>query len=334
MTPKFLRWFSVVALTLASTAFAQTTPPASTIPTLRIQDYPGMIGTLLHVAIEKGYCAKQGIQCTLQVIPSAPLGMQTLLAGGIDASLGNAEVAIQAMEKGADIKIVSGAATPNVFVLTVSTRLGAGADKKYPEIMHGLKGRKVGVTARGSAAEFQLRDMLSGAGMQPDDVTYVAVGGANTAYPAMINGQVDAVEAFPPFDGFCDVLKTCKIAVQPWKGEGPSTLTVLGGGSSALITMRREFIAKNPKTVDAFIKALQDAGRFIADPANSAELLKITLKYFQIDMPQGDAIVENTLMRWRTGFSTEVTKKGVQATADYMLKNKQIDKPFDASRLF
>jgi TPP-dependent indolepyruvate ferredoxin oxidoreductase alpha subunit len=39
-----------------------------------------------------------------------------------------------------------------------------------------LKGKKIGVTARGSGAEFQLLDMLKGAGMSGSDVTIVSFG--------------------------------------------------------------------------------------------------------------------------------------------------------------
>ncbi|MEG0557766.1 MAG: hypothetical protein RR574_15075, partial [Comamonas sp.] len=63
--------------------------------------------------------------------------------------------------------------------------------------------------------------------------------------------QVDAVMSFVPFDGFCDVLKTCRIAVFPAKGEGPKVLTDLNG-AGGLYVMRREYMQKNPAATEGF----------------------------------------------------------------------------------
>ncbi|VTU38414.1 ABC transporter substrate-binding protein [Variovorax sp. PBL-E5] len=322
------RWLLTAALPLAlcATAEAQT-------PTLRIQDYPGIIGTLARVAVEKGYCAKNGIQCTLTTIPAAPLGVQTLMAGGIEVALPPSEVAIQSAAKGADLKIVGGMFDASPFMLIVGPGLLASAGKGYPAIMQDLKGKKIGVTSRGAAPEFQIKSMLLQAGLKEDDVTFVAVGSPNTGYPALLNKQVDAVMSFIPFDGFCDVLKTCRIAVLPAKGEGPKVLTDLNG-AGGLYVMRRDYTQKNPATVEAFVKALNEAERFTADPANGAELLQITLKYYRIEMPKGDEILKSSLDRFRANMIVKVKKPAVQAAADYLQQTGQLDKSFDAARLF
>lgn len=325
----FISRFLLTALLAGATAASAQTP---TTP-LRIQDYPGIIGTLVRVAIEKGYCTRHGVQCTLQTIPAAPLGVQTMLAGGIDVALVPSEVAVQAAARGSDIKIVSGLFDVSPFMLFFGPQLANQADKGYPAVMHALKGKKVGVTSRGAGPEFQVTTMLQGAGMQADDVTFVAVGSPNTGYPALINGQVDAAMSFTPFDGFCDVLKTCRIALFPAKGEGPTEITQLNG-AGGLYVMRGDYIAKNPKAVDAFKLALRDAEHFATDPANAKELLQITLKYYRIDVPKGDEILDNSLQRFRSNFVVDVKKQAVQAAADYLLKTGQLNKPFDAARLF
>ena len=48
-----------------------------------------------------------------------------------------------------------------------------------------LKGKKIGVIARGSSTETGMRYLFAKAGLNPDDATYVAVGGAVTAYNAL-----------------------------------------------------------------------------------------------------------------------------------------------------
>lgn len=320
-------------LTAAAFLLAASAVAHADVTTLRIQDYPGIIGTLARVAIAKGYCTKHGVNCVTQVIPSAPLGIQTLLSGSIDVALSSVEVAIQSAAKGSDIKIIGGSFNANPFMLIVGPGLLGIADKGYPAIMHDLKDKKIGVTARGAAPEFQVKSMLLGAGMQPDDVTFVAVGSPNTGYPALVNKQVDAVMSFVPFDGFCDVLKTCRIAVLPAKGQGPKVLTDLNG-AGGLYLVTREFAKKNPATVEGFVEALRDAGRFVADPANFDELMQITHKFYRLDMPKGDEILKSSMERFRPYMVVDVKKEALQAATDYLHQTSQLDKLFDANRLF
>jgi NitT/TauT family transport system substrate-binding protein len=301
--------------------------------TLRIQDYPGIVGTLARVAIEKGYCAKHGVQCVTQMIPAAPLGVQTLLAGGIEVALAPSEVAIQSAARGAELKIVGGMFDANPFMLIVGRDLLGSADKGYPAVMNDLRGKKIGVTARGAGPEFQVKSMLLEAGLKPDDVTFVAVGSPNTGYPALLNKQVDAVMSFVPFDGFCDVMKTCRIAVLPAKGQGPKVLTDLNGAGGVYV-VKREFAQKNPAAIEGFVGALRDAEQFTANPANSAELMQITSKYYRIDMPKGDEVLKSSLERFRANMVVAVKKEAVQAAANYLLQTGQLGKSFDASHLF
>lgn len=321
------RWLAV-GLTFAACAAAQAQPV-----TLRIQDYPGIVGTLARVAIEKGYCSNHGLKCTLNTIPAAPLGIQTLMAGGIDVSLPPAEVAVQSAVKGADLKVVTASFADSPFMLILGKDLMASADKGYPMVMHDLKGKKIGVTSRGSGPEFQIKTMLKDAGMKDDDVTFVAVGSPNTGYPALLNRQIDAAMSFVPFDGFCDVLKTCRVAVSPARGEGPKELVDLNGGGG-LYVMRKDFLAKNPTAGDAFVNAIRDAQKFATNPEHLDELMQITLKYYRLEMPNGDDVLRSSLKRFQSAFVADVKKSAIQAAADYLYATGQIPNRFDVSPLF
>lgn len=319
---------------LALAGFIGLTAAAMAQPTqLKIQDYPGMAGTVTRVAIEKGYCARQGLECVLQTIPSAPLGMQTLLSGGIDLAAVAPEVAIQAAIKGADIKVVGGMLNANSLMLFFGASLAGAVDQGYPAMLQALKGRKVGVVARGSAAEFQLKTMLQDAGLKIEDVTVVAVGAPNTAYPALVNAQIDAVVSFTPVDGFCDVLKTCRIAVATFTGKGPAALTRMNGVGSVYV-VRRDAPPATAAAVDRYVQAAREAERFIADPANVDEVFRITSKYYKLDMARGDEIVKSSLLRFTPHFKAGVSKDALQAAADYLLQTGQIDKPFNTGKMF
>lgn len=325
--PAFLRTaLGALALTLGAHAMAQT-------DTLRIQDYPGLGNMIVRVAIANGYCDKNGIKCELKTIPAGPLGIQTLMAGDIDVAFGPSEVVIQAANKGADLKIIGNAARDNIFFLMAGAHTETpNAAKGYPAVMADLKGKKIGVTARGSGAEFQLLDMLKGAGLSGSDVTIVPVGAPNTALPAMANKQIDALMLFAPMDGFCAAMKVCRVIVDPRKGEGPKEITQLNGASGPM-TVRGDFAQKRGAALDAFAKAMRESEAFIQNPANFNAVLKVINDTFKIEGPAGAAAVEASLRNSIAGSRFALDAKALQAAADYLHRTGQIDKPVDTSKI-
>lgn len=300
---------------------------------VRVQDYPGLGNMLLRVAVAQKLCDKHGIKCEARTIPAAPLGLQTLLAGDIDVAFGPPEVMVQAANKGADIKIIGNGARGSIFFVAAGNHLETpNAAKGYPAVMQDFKGKKIGVTARGTGAEFQFVDLLKGAGMSAADVTLVAVGAPNTALPALANKQVDAVMAFEPMGGFCEVLKACRVVVDPRKGEGPAELLAVAGAGSVL-AIRGDLLQKRPQAAAGFAAAMKDAEAFIQNPANWDASLKVALETFKIDIPKGTEVVTAVLKTSLPAYRFSLDPKAVQAAADYLLATKQLDKALDTSRL-
>lgn len=325
-TSLFKTALGVAALTGGVNAMAQ-------IETLRIQDYPGIGNLLVRVAAANGYCEKNGVKCELKTIPAAPLGIQTLLAGDIDIAFGPAEVVIQAANKGADLKIIGNGARDSIFFLMAGAHTETpNAAKGYPAVMADLKGKKVGVTARGSGAEFQLLDMLKGAGMSGADVTIVPVGAPNTALPAIANKQIDALMLFAPMDGFCAAMKVCRVIVDPRKGEGPKEITLLNGATGPM-TVRGEFAQKKGAALDGFAKAMRESEAFVQNPANFNAVLKVINDTFKIEGPAGASAVEASLRSSIAGARFALEPKALQAAADYLHRTTQIDKTVDTSKL-
>lgn len=300
---------------------------------VRFQDYPGSGNMLIRIAASKGYCEKAGIKCQMQMIPSGPLGAQALLAKSIDVGFFPPEVQISAMTKGAALKAIFSGATLNVFLIAIRPDLAApNADKGYPAFMADLKGKKIGVPARGSGGELTFTFLLQKAGMKPEDVTFVAVGAPNTSYGALISKQIDATVNFEPSGVLCDVLKTCKTI---WRGsvsEQPAEIFATNGASSNNV-VRQEFIEQNPQVVKAIIKVAQEAEAFIQNPANFDEVVKIALAYFKFDMPNGEALMAATLKQAIPAYKAGLSRKAAKSIADYLYTTKQIDSPFDSTRL-
>lgn len=263
--------------------------------TVRFQEYPGIGNLLVKVAKAKGFCEKNGIKCEPVVIPSGALGAQALAAGSIDVALLPIESQAGAIAKGADFVGIVGGAGSNAAVLVVSSKVELpNLAKGLPDVMRDLKGKKIGVAARGTGGEFAVMYLLRDAGMAADDVTFVAVGGLPTALPALMNGQVDAVLGIEPLGGICIVTKQCRVLWSHAESTRPAALIASRGASNPM-QVRRTYLAQHPQTVDAIRASILDADRFIQDPTNSAELMKIVQASVKLDMPQGDEILAQSL---------------------------------------
>ena len=165
------------------------------------------------------------------------------------------------------------------------------------------------------------------AGMKEDDVSFVAVGGPNTAYGALVSKQVDFLMMFEPAGAMCIVLKTCKVVWRAGTDREPADIFATNGGGNGLV-FTQEYIDRNPHVIDAVIRAMREADAFINDPKNFDETLKIAQQYFRFDMPKGDEVlatamkIANDTNTYRAG----IDRKAIQKNLDLLLETKQIEK--------
>ena len=335
VAPRFTSRVTTCVTTLCATLLAACAAalPAAALAqgkgeTVRFQDYPGIGNMLMRVAINKGYCDKAGIKCVLQPIPSGPLGAQAMLAKSIDSALIPGEIMAGAINKGAKMKMVAGGAVSNVSALIGGNHVPQpNADKGWPAFMQDLKGRKLGVTARGSLMETTATWMLLKAGMKAEDVTFVAVGGPNTAYGALVSKQVDAIMMFEPAGSMCTVLGTCKVI---WRGASmkqPAEQYALNGGGAGLV-FTQDYIDRNPQVIEAVIKAVRDADAFINNPANFEEVVKVAESFFKFDMPKGDEVLRMALRiaNEANTYRAAINRNAIKAALDFMVETKQTEK--------
>lgn len=292
--------------------------------TVKFMDIPGPGNMLVRVAISKGYCKQQGLDCQVQVIPAAPLGVQAMMAGTIDSAIAPVDVMIGAVKNGTPMKMVVGGLASNLLVLVQRNDINApNAGKPFPQFMQDLKGKKIGVIARGSSSETGMRYLFAKAGLNPDDGTYVAVGGAVTAYNALQSKQIDAAMIVEPVGSICDVSKTCRVAWRGASDKEPPALYGLNGGNIGMVFLQKT-INEKPAMIAAVIRAMRNADDFINNPANFEEVVKIANSYFKFDLKDGDAIMRANLTQFvkdRT-YSTAIDRKAIAAGLAYLKDTK------------
>lgn len=327
---------AAMAALLSQPAMAQV--PKANGETLKMQHYAGTTGNLHAViAKEKGFCTKYNFTCELTIINSGILGLQALVGKSIDVAQTSTEITAGAILAGGDIAIV-GISLP-LNVLTLSARADVPMPNKgkgYPAVMADMKGLKIGVPARGAGAEHYMNALLTGAGLQATDVTYVGVGGPATAYTSMVVGkQVDAVILFEPVKTLCIATKACTVVVDLMENEGPPAIKQSSPAGVPFV-MRREMLNANPKLAAAFQAAMVEAVTWANDPANFDEILKIYTPQISLgDMPGADQIrrvwVKDTIPRYSRDL--KVNRAAVKAVIDFHVAVKTLEKPVDVDKL-
>lgn len=327
--PMLLKYILAAALLFIS----GVSHAADEMPVVRINDFPGVGNPMARVLVDEKICERHGLTCTLQTIPSASLAIQALVGGSIDVASAGADSGLLAAARGMSLKVLGNALADTNFFLATAKHVHADIrDANYPAVMHQLKGKKIGVAARGSAAEHQFAALARGAGMSTDDFTMVAVGGPDTAYSALQHKQVDALLAFEPVAAFCTVLDTCNVAIDMRKGQGPKELIDLNGAAAPNF-IRAEYAEKNPKIVAALEAAFKDAEKYYTNAEKWDTVVSITQRRFPINNPKADEIIETALRNTQESVRFTLEPQALQQMADFLYRTKQIKSPLDTRTL-
>ena len=180
------------------------------------------------------------------------------MGGSVDLVTGAYEHTIRMQAKGQDIRAV--------LELGRFPGIAIGVSKAKAATYKGpadLKGMKIGVTAPGSSTNMMANFVLAQAGLTPQDASFIGIGSAASALAAIRNGQIDAISHLEPVLSMLEKDGDIKVVIDTRTEEG--TRALFGGSNpAAVLYIKKEFIDKNPNTVQAATNALYKALQWIA----------------------------------------------------------------------
>jgi ABC-type nitrate/sulfonate/bicarbonate transport system substrate-binding protein len=132
-----------------------------------------------YAASEKGFFAQEGIQGDVVLIGSTDTLVQALIAGQINVAIVDPSAAINAVERGAALKIIGG-----TVPIAAYTLVGC---PKYKTIKE-LKGTTIGVVSLVSGSTIFLREMLKKEGLELNRDYSIIQGGPTTQRLASLKG--------------------------------------------------------------------------------------------------------------------------------------------------
>lgn len=248
--------FFMLSLTLCTAARAQSVPEQTKLHLAAAG--VGLPYLPFVIASSRGYFKQQGLDVEIGVYSGGAKALQALLGGSADIVAGAYSNTITMAAKGQRmVSFVTQAVCPG-FVFGV-TKASHDKIKTYAD----LKGKRIGVSSPGSSFHMGVNYLLSKAGLKPEDVSIIGVGSSSGAIAAARSGQVDALMTNDPV---ATVLQDSgdMFPLAQMRNVKETQATLGGNYPEASIYATREFVTKNPKTVQAIANAMVAAEKWMA----------------------------------------------------------------------
>ena len=250
---------------LAVLAFVFVLPHASLAQTKMTIAYSslGPMATGVWMAKDSGAFDKYGIQADVIFISSGPVVVQALIGGDLQGGSGATNAVINAILNGAPIIGVAATANRPYHRLFVQPEINRLED---------LKGKTLGVTRFGSITDNLTRILLRKSGLE---------GAVNVR---QMGGTIEVSAAFQNRVIAGAVTSDLRVS-PPSQAKILTRLIDLGiPYSMNMIAVSREYLRRNPETVERMVRAYADGVAFMNRQKEQA--LKIVAKYARLTDPK------------------------------------------------
>lgn len=218
----------------------------------------------LFVAEEKRFFQKHGIHLEEIIVRGGTNTTRAVLSNTIPIGRINPDYVIDAMEKGAKVRIISGAMSKIPYDLVARPEIKSGAE---------IKGKTIGVDTLTGGTTLMVREVLEKAfKLRENDYKLLVVGTSPDRYAALKGGSVQVTFMGPPFnlrarqDGFT------KLA---------TFHDYLGPIQFVVEFAHEDFIRSNRPHVVSFLKGMIEGQRYLYDPKNKEEVIAVHMKFMK-----------------------------------------------------
>jgi NitT/TauT family transport system substrate-binding protein len=254
----------ITALVLVATGCAdrETDATASALTELRVGLLPIVDVAPVHLAIERGLFAEQGLSVTIEVVQGGAAAIPALVGGDLDIAYGAWPSFLLANQEGIELRaIADGVAAGPGF--TEFLALPESGLEGHPE---GMAGALVAVNTLNNIGELAVRSTLRDAGVDPSDVQLVEIPFPDMG-ASLERGDVDVIWASEPIPTIVKADLGAVVVADSFVGEMES-FPVAGYQATAA------FAEGNPDAVSAFQRALAAAAELVAgDPSIAIDIV-------------------------------------------------------------
>ena len=242
-----------------------TAAPAQTA-TLKFGQVPSTVRTVtslyLFVAERKGFLARENLN--LEFVPIEG-GTDKMVAavdhGAVDIAHTSTPYLISAVLDGSPSVAIAGEVANPVYSLIVRPEIASYAD---------LKGKTIGLSIAADTISISMRKLLALKGLGQRDYAVKELVGTPVRFDCLKRGECAGVPLGQPND--FEAIK------QGFRRLGDSTEAVRALQFQVIVA-RRDFAAANKDKMVRFLRAIADSFRFIRDPANRQEVIRLMIEH-------------------------------------------------------
>ncbi len=247
-------------------------PTSQSVPVVRVSTLVSQFGALpIYLAEEKGLDNEQGIQFEIIRGRSAKATAEAVVTGDADFTA-TSTTTISLINSGAPLKVVGFLVHDNICSFF------AREDIMNVSQLHG---KKIGVDYIGGIYHVQTVPALRSFGIEPEEVSFVGLGGPRDVISALKAGEIDAGMASSPLsalvigEGFRKLFDYNDVAPD-W---------ILGGVSTS-----ERFIEEHPERVVKFLGAIRNAIEYIRD--NREGTIDVIVSEYGVERSDAETIYD------------------------------------------
>lgn len=271
---------------------------------------PSLHNLYLHVAYEKGFFKKHGIEVVdFMQLRGGPLATQAVVAGQADITATDPEGVLQAAVAGHPIRAVSAPGAHLSYYVAVRSSIKSLKD---------LEGKAFAVSRPGAISQYLMFPALAKENVPPDSIQWLSVGGGRERMLALLADRVAG--ALLHLDFALEAAKDKNITLLSRVADS------LPNYPFELLVVRKDLIEKNPKAVEAITAAVIEACRYIV--TNKEGTLEVFRKY----SPNADAALTSEAydaLLAMNGFGVDggLTAENANIAMTMALQNKFLKAP-------
>ena len=255
----------LLAAGLAALATIAAVQGAAAQTTLRFGKIPSTVrnvGSLyLHVAERKGFFTREGIKFESVLIEGGTDRMVSAIdEGKVDLAHSSTPYLIAAVLKGSNAIGIAGEVGNPVYTLIVRPEIASYAD---------LRGKVIALSVAADTISITTRKLLAKNGVKDGEFKVRQLVGTPIRFACLKSGECAGVPLGQPAD--------IEAVKDGFRRLGDTTEAV-GNFQFQLIVGHRVWAAANPDKVVPFVRAIADAFRFIRNPANRDETIKLMME--------------------------------------------------------
>jgi len=248
----------IAAIALNSAAFAaDRVTMSSTNPTALEMDQ--------MVARDKGFFARENLEIDVTYM-TPDLVIKALLAGTVDLARSGTHFGLIAATRGGELKVLGGSTYGYAYQVIGQPQYKTLAD---------LKGQKIAGASVASITTTIFKDVMQRQGIPPSAYTILSLGGSGERFQAVASGQVAASLAEAPPFNFRSIDAGRKVLLN-YSDE----IKNLQYGS---YFASNKSLAQMRPVLTRFMRAVGQAMRWLNDPANEKEAVRVMMERLKID---------------------------------------------------